>query len=110
MMDLAVKDIRHGPRRFIFTCLGIGLLLMVVMSMGGIYRGLVDDATLIVHKTGAEVWVVQKDTNGPFAEDSRIPEDLKYTLWHPARSGGNRGDVLQKSRSTGKTNLKGSSS
>jgi putative ABC transport system permease protein len=80
MMDLAAKDIRHGPRRFIFTCLGIGLLLMVVMSMGGIYRGLVDDATLIVHKTGAEVWVVQKDTNGPFAEDSRIPEDLKHTL------------------------------
>ncbi len=80
MMDLAVKDISHRPRRFIFTCLGIGLLLMVVMSMGGIYRGLVDDATLMVEKTGGDVWVVQKDTNGPFAEDSRIPEDLKHTL------------------------------
>lgn len=80
MIDLAVKDISHSPRRFIFTCIGIGLLLMVVMSMSGIYRGLVDDATLIVKKTGAQVWVVQKDTNGPFAEDSRIPEDLKHTL------------------------------
>jgi len=80
MMDLAVKDIKHGPRRFIFTCLGIGLLLMVVMSMSGIYRGLVDDATLILEKTGGDIWVVQKDTNGPFAEDSRIPEDLKHTL------------------------------
>ena len=80
MMDLAVKDIGHRPRRFILTCIGIGMLLMVVMAMGGIYRGLVDDATLMVEKTGADVWVVQKDTNGPIAEDSRIPEDLKHTL------------------------------
>src|SRR5512141_3067093 len=80
MMDLAVKDIGYRPRRFILTCIGIGMLLMVVMAMGGIYRGLVDDATLMVEKTGADVWVVQKDTNGPIAEDSRIPEDLKHTL------------------------------
>ena len=80
MMDLALKDIKHRPRRFIFTCLGIGMLLMVVMSMSGIYRGLVDDATLVVEKTGADIWVVQKDTEGPFAEESRIPEDLKHTL------------------------------
>jgi putative ABC transport system permease protein len=80
MMDLAIKDIRHRPRRFILTCIGIGMLLMVVMAMGGIYRGLVDDATLMVEKTGADVWVVQKDTNGPIAESSRIPEDLKHTL------------------------------
>ena len=80
MIDLAVKDISHSPRRFIFTCLGIGMLLMVVMAMGGIYRGFVDDATLIVKNTGADIWVAQKDTNGPFAEESRIPEDLKHTL------------------------------
>ncbi len=80
MIDLAVKDISHSPRRFIFTCFGIGMLLMVVMAMGGIYRGFVDDATVIVKNTGADVWVVQKDTNGPFAEESRIPEDLKHTL------------------------------
>jgi len=79
-MDLAIKDISHRPKRFILTCIGIGMLLMVVMAMGGIYRGLVDDATLMVEKTGADVWVVQKDTNGPIAESSRIPEDLKHTL------------------------------
>jgi len=80
MIDLAIKDIGYRPRRFILTCIGIGMLLMVVMAMGGIYRGLVDDATLMVEKTGADVWVVQKNTNGPIAESSRIPEDLKHTL------------------------------
>ncbi len=80
MMDLAVKDLGRSPRSFILTCLGVGLLIMVVMGMGGIYRGNVDDATAVILQTGADVWVVQKDTNGPFAEDSRIPEDLKHTL------------------------------
>jgi len=44
--------------------------------MGGIYRGMVEDALSIVRAPGADLWVVQKDTNGPFAETSRIPDDL----------------------------------
>jgi len=75
-MNLATKDIRHNLGRFSLTALGIGLLLMVVMGMGGIYRGLVQEATLIVDRIGADLWVVQKNTRGPFAELSRIPRDL----------------------------------
>jgi putative ABC transport system permease protein len=37
---------------------------------------MVEDALSIVRTAGADLWVVQKDTNGPFAETSRIPEDL----------------------------------
>jgi putative ABC transport system permease protein len=51
-------------------------LLATVMAMGGIYRGMVEDALSIVRAPGADLWVVQKDTNGPFAESSRIPDDL----------------------------------
>jgi putative ABC transport system permease protein len=80
MMDLAVKDLSRQPEKFVLTCLGVGMLIMVVMAMGGIYRGNIEDATALIKKTGADVWVVQKDTNGPFAESSRIPEDLKHTL------------------------------
>ena len=58
----------------------LGLLLGVVMTMGGIYRGLFADALAVLNATGADVWVVQQDTNGPFAENSRIPEDLKYRI------------------------------
>jgi putative ABC transport system permease protein len=46
------------------------------MAMGGIYRGLVEDGLSIVRAARADLWVVQKDTNGPFAETSRVPEDL----------------------------------
>ena len=76
-MNLATKDIGHNLGRFSLTALGIGLLLMIVMGMGGIYRGLVQEATLIVDRVGADIWIVQKDTRGPFAEMSRIPRNLE---------------------------------
>jgi len=79
-MNLALRDIRHHRSRFIQTCLGLGLLLGVVMSMGGIYRGLFTDATAVLNATAADLWVVQQDTSGPFAATSRIPEDIKYRI------------------------------
>ena len=76
-MNLAVRDIRHNLGRFILTAMGIGLLLMTVMGMTGIYRGLVEDATGLVDRIGADLWVVQRDTRGPFAEVSNIPLSLE---------------------------------
>ncbi len=76
-MNLAVRDIRHNVGRFALTTVGIGLLLMIVMGMGGIYRGLIYEATLLVDQVGADLWVVQGSTRGPFAEVSRIPANLE---------------------------------
>lgn len=77
-MNLATKDIRHNLGRFLLTAVGIGMLLMVVMGMGGIYRGVVEDATLLIDRVGADLWIVQRDTRGPFAELSRVPSNLVY--------------------------------
>ncbi len=77
-MNLAAKDIQHNLGRFTLTTLGIGMLLMIVMGMAGIYRGLIEDATLLVERIGADLWVVQRDTRGPFAEVSRVPRTLVY--------------------------------
>jgi len=76
-MNLAAKDIRHNFGRFALTTIGIGLLLMIVMGMGGIYRGLIREATLLLDTIGADLWVVQGDTRGPFAEISRVPVSLE---------------------------------
>lgn len=77
-MNLASKDIRHNLGRFALTALGIGMLLMVVMGMGGIYRGVVEDATLLIDRVGADLWIVQRNTRGPFAEQSRVPSNLMF--------------------------------
>ncbi len=76
-MNLAVRDIRHNAGRFALTAVGIGLLLMIVMGMGGLYQGLVEDATLLVDRLDADLWVVQAETLGPFAEVSRLSPRLE---------------------------------
>jgi len=76
-MNLATKDIRHNLARFVLTTAGIGLLLMIVMGMAGIYRGLIAEAVLLVDKIGADLWLVQGSTRGPFAEISRVPANLE---------------------------------
>lgn len=74
-MNLALRDVRHNLGRFLLTCLGLSLLLGVVLSMIGIYRGLVDEALTLARAPGADLWVVEAGTRGPFAEASRIPGD-----------------------------------
>ena len=76
-MNLAVHDIRHNLGRFVLTAAGIGLLLMTVLGMSGIYRGMIEDALVVVDHVGADLWVVQRDTRGPFAEVSRLPASLE---------------------------------
>ena len=77
-MNLAFKDIWHNLGRFALTTVGVGMLLMIVMGMGGIYRGIIEDATLLVDRVGADLWIVQRDTRGPFAEISRVPANLVH--------------------------------
>ncbi|MCA9230179.1 MAG: ABC transporter permease [Planctomycetales bacterium] len=77
-MNLATRDIRHNLGRFTLTTLGVGMLLMIVMGMGGIYRGIIEDATLLADRIGADLWIVQRKTRGPFAEISRVPPNLVH--------------------------------
>jgi putative ABC transport system permease protein len=79
-MNLAFRDIRHKPGRFVMTCLGLSLLLGVVMTMAGIYRGMLADALALPRSIQADLWVVQADTNGPFAEPSRIPGNTREMI------------------------------
>jgi putative ABC transport system permease protein len=76
MISLAGRDILHAWGKFVFTGLGLGLLIGVTLSMAGIYRGMVDDAKVLLDNSGADLWVVQKDTLGPYAESSSIYDDL----------------------------------
>lgn len=76
-MNLAWRDVRHNLFRFILTCLGLGLLMTVVLAMMGIYNGLVADALNIVKAPQADIWVVEADTQGPFAEASKVPNDTR---------------------------------
>jgi putative ABC transport system permease protein len=79
-MNLAYRDIRHNLGRFLLTCVGLGLLLGVVLAMIGIYRGLVVDALTIARAPDVDLWVVEANTRGPFAEASRIPAETREAI------------------------------
>lgn len=90
-MNLAYRDIRHNLLRFVLTCIGLSLLLGVVITITGVYRGLIDDALRQARAANTDLWVVQAGTNGPFAEASRIPQDtrdLVVRVYGVERAGG----------------------
>ncbi|MFT7860245.1 MAG: ABC transporter permease [Sulfurimonas sp.] len=80
MINLAYKDISHSLGKFIVTAMGVGMLLGIVLIMIGVYRGMIVDAKVLLDDIGADLWIVQEGTLGPFAESSRLHEDLKDTL------------------------------
>ncbi|HHX35985.1 MAG TPA: FtsX-like permease family protein [Gammaproteobacteria bacterium] len=75
MISLAGRDILHAWGKFVFTGIGLGLLIGVTLTMAGVYRGMVDDAQVLLDNSAADLWVVQKDTLGPYAEPSNLPDD-----------------------------------
>lgn len=80
MISLAGRDILHSWGKFVFTGVGLGLLIGVTLVMAGVYRGMVDDGKALLDNSGADLWVVQRDTLGPYAESSSISDDLYRTV------------------------------
>jgi putative ABC transport system permease protein len=76
VISLAGRDIAHSMGKFALTGLGLGLLIGVTLTMAGVYRGMVDDAKVMLDNSRADVWVVQQDTLGPYAESSSIRDDV----------------------------------
>lgn len=76
MISLAGRDILHGWSKYVLTGLGLGLLIGVTLTMAGVYRGMVDDAQALLANSRADLWVVQQDTQGPYAESSSIKDDV----------------------------------
>ena len=75
MISLAGRDILHAWGKFLLTGVGLGLLIGVTLTMAGVYRGMVDDAKVLLDNSGADLWVVQQDTLGPYAESSSLYDD-----------------------------------
>lgn len=79
-MNLAFADIRHTLGRFLLTCVGLGLLMAVALSMVGIYQGVVAEALALSRSLRADLWVVETGTRGPFAESSRLTGDIRESV------------------------------
>ncbi|QWW67039.1 ABC transporter permease [Rhizobium sp. WYJ-E13] len=79
-MNLGLKDIRHNLGRFLMTAAGVAFLVTASIGMIGLYRGIVEDALLIIDRIGADLWVVQGGRSGPFSESSAISSDMDHRV------------------------------
>jgi putative ABC transport system permease protein len=80
MISLAGRDILHSWGKFVLTGMGLGLLIGVTLTMAGVYRGMVDDARALLNNSAADLWVVQQDTQGPYAESSSLRDDVVRSI------------------------------
>ncbi len=80
MISLSRKDLSHSLGKFIITAMGVGMLLGIVLIMIGVYRGMIIDAEILLDDIDADLWIVQQKSLGPFAQSSRIHEDIKYSV------------------------------
>lgn len=76
-MNLAIRDIRQNTVRFALTVTGVALLLTGASGMGGLYRGVVDDALRQLRLMKTDLWVVEGGTSGPFSEPSKLPFEVR---------------------------------
>jgi len=76
MISLAYRDVSNSFGRYLLTGVGLGLLIGVTLTMAGVFRGMVDDGKALLRYADADIWVVQQNTLGPFAEPSSLPDDV----------------------------------
>ena len=80
MINLAAKEISHSWFRYVLTAAGLGLLIGVTLTMTGLVRGMMDDAVALIRGTHADLWVVQDNTMGPYAESSTLYDDVSRNI------------------------------
>jgi len=74
-VDLALKDFQRHVGKFAATTIGVGLLVAIVLTMNGIYRGNIHDGVWLIDHTDCDLWVVERGRGGPFNEPSRVPQE-----------------------------------
>ncbi|CAL1242092.1 ABC transporter permease [Candidatus Methylocalor cossyra] len=69
MVDLALKILLHDRLRFAITVAGVAFAVALVLIQVGLFMGLLDNASVMIEKSRAELWVTPRNTpNIDFAQ------------------------------------------
>jgi putative ABC transport system permease protein len=75
MIDLARKILLHDRTRFLITVSGVGFAVTLVFVQVGLFRGLMENASLTIERMDADLWVTARNTpNVDFS--NTFPETL----------------------------------
>src|SRR3974390_1842160 len=62
MVDLALKMLLHDKLKFFITVSGVAFAVTLVLVQVGLFIGLLDNATVTINHTDADLWVTSKET------------------------------------------------
>lgn len=75
MVDLGLKTLLHDRMRFAITVAGVAFAVTLVLAQVGLFFGLLDNATVTIRKSTADLWITSHNTANvdfpqPFSETS----------------------------------------
>jgi putative ABC transport system permease protein len=62
MVDLALRMLLHDKLKFFITVAGVAFAVTLVLVQVGLFIGLLDNATVTIENTRADIWVTSKET------------------------------------------------
>ena len=73
MVDIARKNLLHDRTRFLITVVGVTFSVVLIFSQFGIYLGFMENASIIIDSTRADIWITSKNSANfdfpvPFSE------------------------------------------
>lgn len=57
--NIAWKNLAGERTRFAISVAGVAFSVVLVLTLRGLYRGVIDEATRYVRSAGADLWVAQ---------------------------------------------------
>ncbi len=76
MWRLAVRDLVWRRRRFAIAVLATALVFAITLLLSGFYAAVNNEPNRIVKLVGADRWVVQAGTSGPFTTTRLVPANV----------------------------------
>jgi putative ABC transport system permease protein len=62
MVDLGLKTLLHDKTRFAITVAGVAFAVTLVLAQVGLFFGLLDNATITIRKSSADLWITSHNT------------------------------------------------
>jgi putative ABC transport system permease protein len=79
-VPLARRNLLAEPRRLAAGVAGIGLALMLILLLGGLWTGIQAQSGQYLDATGAALWVLPPGTRTLFAEGTELPTSTLATV------------------------------
>jgi hypothetical protein len=92
-VPLARRNLLAEPRRLLAGVAGIGLALMLILLLGGLWAGIQAQSARYVDATGAALWVLPPGTRTLFAEGTQPSASTLETVRRTALQACDRGPL-----------------